>query len=64
MAKGSMPGVRGRLGTISSASLTESLKSAKWVSGNDLCALSFLCAHLLVLFDRGIRERKFPKIRE
>ena len=52
MAKGSKPGVRGRLGPISSASLTESPKSAKWVSGNDLCA------HLMVFFDRGIRERK------
>jgi hypothetical protein len=58
MAKDSKPGVRGRLGPISSASLTESLKSAKWVSGNNLCALCLLCAHLMVFFGRGIRERK------
>jgi hypothetical protein len=58
MAKGSKPRVRGRVGPISSASLTESPKSAKWVSGNDLYALCLLCAHLMVFFGRGIRERK------
>jgi hypothetical protein len=50
----------GKSGPISNASRKD--KTAKELSGNDLCALCFLLCHLLVFVSGGYRERKifFP----